>query len=532
MAKMVPRRPLPTCSHAEVALFERLRDELPASWVVLHSVGIANHDRKPWAEIDFVAVGPPGVLCIEVKGGAVSRRHGEWWFGSNKKREGPFEQSKTAHFALRSYLTEADRRLEDILMGWCVLLPDCSLDARGPDILREVLIDGGDIETSLDVSLRRCLQHWHDKLARTHYVDKLSPSLVGRVVELVRGDFESEVLARTYTQDVNRQQLELTETQRQTALGLVLNPRVWVTGTAGTGKTVLAVDEARRLASAGEEVLLLCYNRRLGQWLARSLVDAPSVTVRTIHKLATELGGNGYGYEDRYEGAVEEALAPALELGARYTAVVVDEGQDLLRTSHIDLVDALLDQGLMNGTWRWFSDHNQDIFGRSDDDAVELLEAARPVHFRLSTNCRNTLQIAKATQELTGIEIEETRGATGPDVVLHPETDDVQRTVVRIVRRLLDQGLEPEQVRVLLTREAWGMVSTGDVGHGTSLVVTQAGQDPLDEPRTVEICGTGTFKGLEADAVILVAPKEDGQDWRRQTYVGATRAKVVLHVIH
>jgi hypothetical protein len=216
MAKMVPRRPYDTTSAAEVALFERLRDELPASWVVLHSVGLADHEKKPWAEIDFVVVGPPGVLCLEVKGGKVSRSHGEWWFGSHTKREGPFEQAKTAHFALRNYLVNADRRLDDALMGWAVVIPDCELVAKGPDVLRDVLVDGKHIEEPLEQSLGRCLQYWHDKMAGRHYVERLSPALVARVVELVRGDFESDVLARVHAQNVDRQQLELTETQRTT----------------------------------------------------------------------------------------------------------------------------------------------------------------------------------------------------------------------------------------------------------------------------------------------------------------------------
>jgi hypothetical protein len=43
-------------------------------WAVLHSVGLTGHDCKPWAEIDFVLIGPPGIFCLEVKGGRVSRR--------------------------------------------------------------------------------------------------------------------------------------------------------------------------------------------------------------------------------------------------------------------------------------------------------------------------------------------------------------------------------------------------------------------------------------------------------------------------
>ena len=81
MARMVP--PIvsdATQSNAEIRLFGKIRDELSDDWIVLHSLGLAGHARKPWAEIDFVLIGPPGVFCLEVKGGRVARRDGMWEF--------------------------------------------------------------------------------------------------------------------------------------------------------------------------------------------------------------------------------------------------------------------------------------------------------------------------------------------------------------------------------------------------------------------------------------------------------------------
>ena len=44
-------------SHAERRIFTKLRDETPDSWTVLHSVGLANHSSKPWAEIFAADIG-------------------------------------------------------------------------------------------------------------------------------------------------------------------------------------------------------------------------------------------------------------------------------------------------------------------------------------------------------------------------------------------------------------------------------------------------------------------------------------------
>src|SRR5262245_11766246 len=94
-----------TASDAERKLFRIIRDDLSDDWTALHSLGLAGHERKPWAEIDFVLVGPDGVYSLEVKGGRISREAGKWSFTDRTGRttvkdEGPFEQVGGASAAL------------------------------------------------------------------------------------------------------------------------------------------------------------------------------------------------------------------------------------------------------------------------------------------------------------------------------------------------------------------------------------------------------------------------------------------------
>ena len=107
MTRMVPDRPSEHCrSDAERRTFARIRDGLDGNWTCLHSLGLVSHHRKPWAEIDFVLVGPAGIICLEVKGGEISRRAGVWWQRSadgteHPLKESPFEQVGSASSALR-----------------------------------------------------------------------------------------------------------------------------------------------------------------------------------------------------------------------------------------------------------------------------------------------------------------------------------------------------------------------------------------------------------------------------------------------
>src|SRR5438105_1281638 len=98
-----------TSSDAERKLFRVIRDDLSDEWTVLHSLGLAGHERKPWAEVDFVLIGPPGVYCLEVKGGRIRREAGRWFFTdragrTTEKGEGPFEQVGGASAALAGHL--------------------------------------------------------------------------------------------------------------------------------------------------------------------------------------------------------------------------------------------------------------------------------------------------------------------------------------------------------------------------------------------------------------------------------------------
>ena len=112
-----------------------------------------------------------------------------------------------------------------------------------------------------------------------------------------------------------------------------------ISGGAGTGKTVLAMEEARRWAESGARTLFLCFNRGLAKDVCYRLKDGPPVSVMTFHQLCKEL-------IDRAKIAIPTSDSksrklwedyPILLLEAfdhlpqeRFDAIIVDEGQDFL----------------------------------------------------------------------------------------------------------------------------------------------------------------------------------------------------------
>ena len=58
-----------------------------------------------------------------------------------------------------------------------------------------------------------------------------------------------------------------------------------ISGGAGTGKTSLAIEKAKRLAKSGRSVLFLCFNIPLFKYLDRILSESQNIDIYAYSKL-------------------------------------------------------------------------------------------------------------------------------------------------------------------------------------------------------------------------------------------------------
>ena len=167
-------------------------------------------------------------------------------------------------------------------------------------------------------------------------------------------------------------------------------PRARIEGAAGTGKTVLAMEEAARSGRSGERTLLTCYNSALAKELRRRLADVGNVTVANFHGLCLSVAdATGLpvesGADDRsyFEDYLPELLVKALcsDETQRFSRIVVDEGQDFLDNWWIALDEAIVPGGRI----RVFFDSNQRLYDRHSD-LVEATGNSFPI--QLSRNLR------------------------------------------------------------------------------------------------------------------------------------------------
>lgn len=330
--------------------------------------------------------------------------------------------------------------------------------------------------------------------------------------------------------------IELTEQQERALDLLARRSRALIAGIAGSGKTLLAVEKAARLADAGARVLLTCYNKNLAAELRRRLGEREGLRVQHFHELAYEIAeAAGTLPEERsYDEAffmetLPEALFAAVEAddAPRFDAIVVDEGQDFAESWWLPLEALLADPA--DGILYIFYDAGQELYGRPVGFPID------DEPFLLDVNCRNTLEIHRKVMGFAPDPPRHTRvkGVKGrpPQVAGVGTRASTPRAVGAVVQQLTERHQVPiERIVVLspLSRQR-GSVLADKVEIGP-YDLTDAIEPEPGKLRCHTIHG---FKGCEADVVVLIEadrwPNEASRD--ALLYVACSRARHHLVVL-
>ena len=133
------RRPV-----SEQIVFDAIRKNFPDEWYVFHSFDYVTRDlnRKRWdGEIDFLLYHPQkGMLVIEVKGGAVSYRNGQWY--QEDRKMDPVEQAKRNKYAVMRLLKETLHREVPLKFAHSVCFPSCGNQTVWPAEAEGIVLTG------------------------------------------------------------------------------------------------------------------------------------------------------------------------------------------------------------------------------------------------------------------------------------------------------------------------------------------------------------------------------------------------------
>lgn len=541
-------------SRAEARVYRLLRDALPERVVVLHRIEwIVRHPGggAEDGEADFLVCDPEGaILAVEIKGGGITfdPATDAWWstdsLGTRHPIKDPFRQARGAKYAVLAKLKEHRRwphlRAGKIVLGHGVLFPDIDdvapfEAARSPRPVVAGRLDAAGIRG-----------WWQDLTTYWRNQDpSLSPpgkGVVGLAEEVFARPATVRKLVAAHLVEEEAIRIRLTAQQSRILAMLGGRRRAAIRGGAGTGKSLLAVEKAKRLAAEGFRTLLLCYNRPLAEHLASACEGTSGLEVASFHTLcghqcdlAKRQGRDliaeaqaAYPGASHYDVHLPSALAFSADvLPSRYDAVVVDEGQDF-RDEYWFAIEMLLSDPEESPLYV-FSDPNQAIYTASP--AFPITDEP----FALLTNCRNTRAIHELCYRFYRGQAVEPPGIPGlpVDTVCAPTISAQAWAIQKLLNRwLIEEHVPPEDLAVLVTD---GMKKEAYYGALAAVSLPLGLRWSFENHAatgTVLVDTVSRFKGLERAGILLWLPDPcDPHAVSELLYVGTSRAKSLLRAV-
>lgn len=547
MARILPT-PLPESVRsdpgrsAERRVYHAFSEQVPDGVTVFYSVSWLGRPGKgppTDGEADFVVAHPRhGLAVLEVKGGRIiyDGNRDRWL---SRDRHGklhpivdPFEQAKRTKYALITKIKQLPAwRGKWVDVGHGVIFPDSARPgvSMGMDAPHQIMAFAEDIK-ELGEWVEGVFHFW---VEQDDVKGVFGPRGMEMVEKLFAPSFDlRHPLAADLAEDES-QILRLTEEQFAILDLLSRRRRVGIKGGAGTGKTMLALEKARRLASEGFRTLLTCYNRPLAEDLASRTGHVEDLTVMNFHQLCHSMAQKARcpvadpGVEtpppEYFEKELPAALLKALECmeEERFDAIVVDEGQDFAEDWWTALQFALSDPDY--GVLYVFFDDNQRVYSQGDSVPGDLDV------YPLTRNLRNTVpihQLACAYYEGGELRPGGPKGRD-PEFIEASTDQSAIRETSRVLHRLIhEEHLSPGNVAVLTgrSRDRSRLTREGRIG---AYEVTD-GRHP--DPKKVVFDSIRRFKGLERPVAVLVE-LEDVLESPETMYVGLTRANAHLVVV-
>jgi hypothetical protein len=472
-------------SQGEKRIYRHFKSDINSrDFIILHSLFVSKHLTRVSGELDFLVLAPGlGIFALEVKHGQVSRDGGIWKFENrygkvNTSTIGPFRQVSDTMHSLRSYLLEVagnnsklKEKISKLLFGWGVMFT--SLEEfydYGSEAEPWQLFTRPSFRAPASHYIKDLSKGFHNKYSGKHWykINDSRPSQKDcqEIFKLLRGDFSYSYTTLNQILDEENLIDHFTEEQFETLSFMEYNDRALIQGGAGTGKTIMATEWFQINVAAGLRVGLICYNKKLGNKLNSELsgvidLNETNSFVGNLHSYMISLTGQvppEIDPQQFYEMDLPLESLFVLEdipVEDRYDLLIIDESQDLMTESYLDVFDSMLKGGLSNGKWVLFGDFcNQLIYQNNPNKVLNIL-SAKSSFVRvppLKTNCRNSKKIVFYNHTTTGCEKQlSPEGMVDGEKVEHyfPVKSRQVEKVVEVISDLLSKGIPESKISLL-----------------------------------------------------------------------------------
>jgi hypothetical protein len=557
MAKLIPNYlDRKTLSPGEIDFFNRLvGDKETADWVVLHSLNIAHHQTRLMGEIDFLVIIPNlGILAVEIKAHSfIKVFDGIWYMGrgdTKGSRRSPFEQVNESMFSLIQYISENNKNLKHLPIFSLVIFTHFDFKTKSIEWHPKDYVGSREyrskpifvllkerVKSLLSLALEKKSGRWLQyQEGKPNNVD------MKQLLELIRPMIEPSAKALNLGSLIEEELIKYTSEQFWALDTLSGNKRVLFDGSAGTGKTLLAIESAIRESRTGKKVLLVCMNKFLNQMLSESL-NSENVSVITLHKLLKDNSSNSIFDEGSVywnETLPEEAYCNLLEHEQtieKFDTLIIDEAQDIIKNNlWLDCLDLILHNGLSNGRWLAFGDFNlQTIYSLYDiNESIKsnlLDRCSSATEASLTRNCRNTEECSRLSLSLADIDSPyQSYLRDNPSIVkssyLFYKDENIQLEKIKhLIKKALDSGFEPTDIVILSKKSELKSISqkfSKQLGV-SSFYLNRKG---------ITYTSIHKFKGLEAPYIIITDFEElESKESKIMLFTGASRATDSVHYL-
>ena len=507
--------------------FSKLNNE----YVIFHSyrwLGEINQ-RRSEGEADFIVLHPKkGILSIEVKAGGISYCNGNWVQTNRYTKENkiidPLGQAAESQFRIQNYLRKHYHGPMPVI-GRAVWFPSVSIHDKITlplEVNRDIIFDVGSLINASE-DLDKAFLYWKENLGFRQ--TELCMHDFKNVIKLLMPNFRIVESVASTALEAKRSYILMNRQQASILYFLQEQPTAVIHGPAGTGKTMLAIEKAKILASKGEKVLYLCFNEFLLSYLQEHYKQS-SIIFHNVRSLAEELmPQQEYSISEIIPMFIEYFLNEYDDCLWPYDHVVIDEGQDIPE-SILEHISILTD--MLNGHFYVFYDKNQYIMMHKSTCWLDTYGDCRLVLYK---NCRNTAEIAR-TIGTTVENIKEdiyVNNLSGiiPKGSFYQNAKELMWIVSNFVIRMIEDKLKIEDIVIL---------TTSSIENSILQNIKRVGGIPISTtPKKSHILFTSVrkFKGLEAKAVLLIdiyVDKLNDELHKRLVYVGCSRASTYLQM--
>ena len=520
----------------ELATLLRLKDELSDQYCIFHGVHWTKVEDEAtvYGEIDFLIVNTYGkILAIEQKETSIEKNNRGELVAIYQRADGLRKEKN-----IRSQVT---RNIQSLRQEFSKRLKDQSLQIEHLLYLPTANLRG---EAPINIALGRVVDsneaHLLPEIIRKILEENPNPSNNMADAFTVCEFLSEKASIAPHLGLIGHSAKEMT-TRLSSGLSewaerLEFSPyRLWVQGTAGSGKTQLALNELRLAKSKGQVAMYLCFNRPLAD--AMKLSAPEPNTCMTFHELAELLAKqNGKAIDFREEDIFPKLANYLVEsistLSGQLDLLVIDEGQDFDKSWG----NALVTMVKQTGRILWLEDPSQDLYGRRRTNWPEWVKITSPINYRSPQRLVNLINAL----ELTDQPLVAGNGYAGmiPNIEPYEIGMEIEATE-NAVKDLIADGYEPEAIAVLSFRGfSTSKVLSDDINKLQGLKIKKfIGYDnnghALWSEGEIFVDTLFRFKGQCADAVVLT--EVDFEEWsenvKRRLFVGLSRARLMVSLV-